>query len=176
MTVTSTPSGASVTVNRRWRGRTPLTLEKLKFGDYSVRVVLRGFTVGREDVALSQSQPSSNVAIRLQREAAAAAPPPPPVRPAPRSGAPVRNAEAPPARPALGSAFTGSVFVDSRPQGARIVIDGKMVGTTPARIPEVTIGSHVVRLELAEHRAWTVATRVAAGEETRVTGSLERLP
>jgi serine/threonine protein kinase len=174
ITVTSTPSGAAVTVNDRWRGRTPLTLDKLKFGDYSVRVVLRGFSVGREDVALSQSEPSSNVAVRLQRQAAAA--PPPPVRPGPRPGVPVRNAEARPARPALGSAFTGSVFVDSRPQGARIVIDGKMVGTTPARIPEVTIGSHVVRLELAEHRAWTVATRVAAGEETRVTGSLERIP
>ena len=173
MTVTSTPSGASVTVNRRWRGRTPLTLDKLSFGDYSVRVVLRGFTVGREDVALSQSEPSRNVAMRLQREAAAA-PPPPPVRP--RPGVPVRNGEAPPARPALGTPFTGSVFVDSRPQGARIVIDGKMVGTTPARIPEVTIGSHVVRLELADHRAWTVATRVSAGEETRVTGSLERIP
>jgi hypothetical protein len=147
----------------------------LKFGDYSVRVVLRGFTVGREDVALSQFEPSRTVAIRLQQEAAAAAPPPP-ARPRPRPGVPVRNAEPPPARPALGTPFTGSVFVDSRPQGARIVIDGRMVGTTPARIPEVTIGSHVVRLELAEHRAWTVATRVAAGEETRVTGSLERIP
>jgi hypothetical protein len=129
--------------------------------------------VGREDVALSQSEPSRNVAMRLQREAAAA-PPPPPIRP--RPGVPVRNGEAPPARPALGTPFTGSVFVDSRPQGARIVIDGKMVGTTPARIPEVGIGSHVVRLELADHRIWTVATRVAAGEETRVTGSLERIP
>jgi hypothetical protein len=65
--------------------------------------------------------------------------------------------------------------VDSRPRGASVLIDGKPAGTTPARIPDISIGSHVVRLELADHRAWTVATRVAAGEETRVTGSLERV-
>jgi hypothetical protein len=172
MMVTSTPSRAAVTVNGRWRGRTPLTVDGLKFGDYSLRVMLPGYTAGREDVTLSASEPSRSVAIRLQRQVAAA-PPPAPARP--RPGTPVRDAVEP-GRPALGTPFTGSVYVDSRPRGARIVIDGKVVGTTPARIPEVTIGSHVVRLELADHRNWTVATRVAAGEETRVTGSLERIP
>jgi hypothetical protein len=55
------------------------------------------------------------------------------------------------------------------------LIDGKPAGTTPASIPEVPIGSHVVRLELADHRAWTSSTRVTAGEQVRVTGSLERI-
>jgi PEGA domain len=176
MLITSTPPQASVTVNGRWRGRTPLTVNGLKFGEYNVRVVAPGFAVGREDLTLSASEPSRNVAIRLQRDVAAAAPQTPPVRPRLRPGVPVRDGVEPPARPALRTPFTGSVYVDSRPRGARIVIDGKEVGTTPARIPEVTIGSHVVRLELPQHRAWTVATRVAAGEETRVTGSLERIP
>jgi hypothetical protein len=153
----------------------------LKFGQYTLRVVLPGFSVAREDVTLSASEPLRNVAIRLvaappaapARSGAAASPQPAPARP----GAPARGADRQPAaRPALGTAFTGSVFVDSRPQGARIIIDGKMVGTSPARIPEVTIGSHVVRLELPDHRPWTVSTRVSAGEETRVTGSLERIP
>ena len=44
-----------------------------------------------------------------------------------------------------------------------------------ARIPDVGIGSHVVRLDLAEHRPWSASARVAAGQETRVTGSLERI-
>jgi hypothetical protein len=171
MTITSTPSRASVTLNGRWRGRTPVTVDGLKFGEYNVRAVLPGFAVGREDLTLSSSEPSRNVAIRLQRQAAAA-----PGRQRPRAGTAARDRAEQPARPALGTAFTGSVFVDSRPRGARVVIDGKVVGTTPARIPEVSIGSHVVRLELADHRAWTVATRVSAGEETRVTGSLERIP
>jgi len=33
----------------------------------------------------------------------------------------------------------------------------------------------VVRLELTDHRAWTTSTRVTAGEQARVTGSLERI-
>jgi hypothetical protein len=49
------------------------------------------------------------------------------------------------------------------------------VGVTPLRLADVGIGSHVVRLELNDHRAWTTSTRVAAGEEARVTGSLERI-
>ena len=67
----------------------------------------------------------------------------------------------------------GSVYVDSRPRGARVLIDGKFVGTTPLSVPEVAIGSHVVRLELPDHLAWTRSVRVAAGDAVRVTGSLE---
>ena len=67
----------------------------------------------------------------------------------------------------------GSVFVDSRPQGATVYIDSKEYGKTPLKIPEVGIGSHVVRLELPDHRTWTTAVRVAAGAQVRVTGSLE---
>jgi hypothetical protein len=41
------------------------------------------------------------------------------------------------------------------------------------RIGEVPIGSHVVRLELPDHRAWTGTATVVSGKEARVTGSLE---
>ena len=71
--------------------------------------------------------------------------------------------------------YTGTIYVDSRPRGARVLIDGKFMGTTPVRIPDIGIGSHVVRLQLAEHGDWTTSTRVASGQEVRVTGSLERI-
>jgi protein kinase-like protein/PEGA domain-containing protein len=166
--VTSTPSRAAVTVNGRWRGRTPLTLDALRLGPYSLRIVLPGFGVERQDVTLSASEPVRNVAVRLQRSAPAPAA-------ARRPASPTRSAEASPTRTGGGS-LTGSIYVDSRPSGARILVDGRLAGTTPARVPEVTIGSHVVRLELTDHRPWSASTRVAAGEETRVTGSLERIP
>ena len=73
------------------------------------------------------------------------------------------------------STFAGTIYVDSRPRGARVLIDGRPMGTTPASIPDIPIGSHVVRLELPDHRVWTTSTRVAAGEQARVTGSLERI-
>lgn len=167
--VTSTPSRATVTVNGRWRGRTPLTLTAMKFGDYTVRVAAPGFATSRDDVALSASEPVRNVAVRLQRSPA---PAPPPAR----SASATHGVPAPAGRSGAAAPLTGSIYVDSRPIGARILVDGKFAGTTPARIPEVAIGSHVVRLELPEHRAWTASTRISAGEESRVTGSLERIP
>jgi len=69
--------------------------------------------------------------------------------------------------------YTGSLYVDSRPRGARVLVNGKFMGTTPVRIPDVPIGSQIVRLELPNYRFWTTTTRVAAGQEARVTGSLE---
>jgi hypothetical protein len=39
----------------------------------------------------------------------------------------------------------------------------------------MSLGMHVVRLELADHQPWTVNTHVVAGETARVTGSLERI-
>jgi hypothetical protein len=160
--VRSTPSGAGVTVDGRWAGRTPLTLDELAFGAHEIRIVQPGFEVAREEVRLSADQPSRELAFKLQRTA-----PPPAPRAKPR---PAPAKPSPPARPAT---YTGSIYVDSRPRGARVLVNGKLMGTTPIKIPEVSIGSQIVRLELENHRVWTTTTRVAAGQESRVTGSLE---
>jgi serine/threonine-protein kinase len=154
--VESTPAGAAVTVNGKWIGRTPLTLNDVRFGPYTVRVVQPGFDVAREEFTLSAAAASRTVAVRLTKQGP----------PSPRGGAPA------PAAPPAGA---GSLYLDSRPRGARVVLDGKPIGTTPMRIPEVAAGSHVVRLELADHQTWTTSTRIAGGQETRVTGSLERI-
>jgi hypothetical protein len=181
--VRSTPPNAGVTVNGRWRGRTPLSLEKLPFGRYSVRIVQPGYVVAREDFTLTSEDASRTLSVRLQEEAAApraapakspaakpaAAKPPP--QPAP-AAASKQSTE--PARGRPGT-YTGSVYVDSRPRGARVFLDGKAVGTTPVSVPDVAIGSHVVRLEMPDHRSWSAVTRVSAGRQERVTGSLERI-
>jgi hypothetical protein len=152
-----------VTINGRWRGRTPLTLQREPFGDYSIRIVQPGYAVATEQFTLSASQPEHTSNVRLARGRG--------TRPVPQTAPPATTAP-----PAPGTTkFVGAIYVDSRPRGARVFIDGKNVGTTPMRLPEIAIGSHVVRLELEDHRTWTSSTRVAAGQETRVTGSLERI-
>jgi hypothetical protein len=161
LVIESIPSRAGVTVNGAWRGRTPLKVEKLPFGKYAVRIVQPGYAAARQDVALSPSDPAETVSVTLQRQAASPAP-----RPAPRPS---------PAVSETPESFSGTIFVDSRPRGARVFVDGRAVGTTPLSLPEVPIGSHVVRLELPEHRSWSSSTRVAAGQTARVTGSLDRI-
>jgi hypothetical protein len=171
LVVRSTPSGAGVTLNGRWRGRTPLTLDDLPFRRYDVRVVQPGFAAGTEAVVLSADTPARSISMQLKAE-----PSTPASRQAPAASprATPRPA-AEPEEPPSSTVYTGSIYVDSRPRGARVTIDGKEVGVTPLRVGDVRIGSHVVRLELPDHRLWTATTRVTAGQEQRVTGSLERI-
>jgi hypothetical protein len=84
---------------------------------------------------------------------------------------PKQAAAAPPARaPARG---VGSLVVDSRPRGARVLLDGQLAGTTPLTIAELKAGPRRVRLELPGYRSWESTVSIAAGRETRVAGSLE---
>ena len=171
--VRSTPSNAGVTVNGRWRGRTPLSVDKLPFGQYSVRIVQPGYVVAREDFALTGADASRTLSVRL-----AAAD----TRGSCRTGAtraaaiPAAGSPRPaPSTPRRAEAYTGSIYVDSRPRGARVFVDGRAVGTTPVRIPDVAIGSHVVRLELSDHRSWSAIDERDRGSRNGVTGSLERI-
>jgi hypothetical protein len=158
--VRSTPSNAGVMVNGEWSGRTPVTIDKLALGAYSVRVVQDRYASETQDIRLTAGQPARTLTFRLERTPSRAAATPP-------------RAPAPQASPT--SPLTGSIYVDSRPRGARVLIDGKAIGATPISVPDIRIGAHVVRLELDDHRPWTTSTRVTAGETIRVTGSLERI-
>ena len=71
-------------------------------------------------------------------------------------------------------AKVGSLMVDSRPAGARVFVDGKMVGTTPMLLDAIAAGDHTVRLELDGFSPWTATSKVAGAERTRVSGSLEQ--
>ncbi len=166
--IRSVPSNAGVTVDGTWRGRTPLTLDKVDLGPHEVRVVQPGFSVARESIALTRAAPARTLSFRLRRTETARAP----ARPEREAAAPNRSGLAPAAGAPSGP---GSLYVDSRPRGASVFLDGKRVGVTPAVIPDVLAGPHVVRLELVDHRVWTANSQVIPGQQTRVTGSLERI-
>jgi PEGA domain len=170
--VRSTPSNAGVIIDGEWRGRSPLTLEDVPLGKHTVRVVHQGYVARNESVALSADDSLGELNVELVRESARA--PRGSTRPAtrPRPSTPPKPA----ATPAPASGLTGELYVDSRPRGARIFVDGRAVGTTPLQLSKIDIGSHVVRLELAGHQTWTSAARVVAGSTAKVTGSLEPVP
>jgi serine/threonine protein kinase len=161
--VTSRPPKAAVTVNGNWIGRTPLTLEDYPFGKYVVRVVQPDYDVAREEFELSAASATKTIDVTLKRVPSGRAP-------VATSGASKSETPA-----GTGAATTGELFIDSRPQGARVLVDGRDVGVTPLRLPGQAVGEHTVRLELADHQAWTATARVGAGERARVTGSLERI-
>ena len=165
--MTSTPAKAGVVVNGKWSGRTPLILDDVKFGKYLVRIVQPGYEVAREQFVLSPSAATKNVEVTLRRSPGASRTP---------AAAPATVAS--PAKPAepgskTAASGTGIMVIDSRPQGARVFIDGKDVGFTPLRLTAQPVGARAVRLELANHLPWTNTAKVTAGEPAHVTGSLE---
>ena len=88
----------------------------------------------------------------------AKAAPPPPARP----------------RPASQESFVGSLTIESRPDGAKVFVDGRLAGATPLVLPQIGAGEHVVRLEHDGYRNWSSSVRIVAGEKNRVTASLEK--
>ena len=70
--------------------------------------------------------------------------------------------------------FVGKLNVDSRPTGAHVFLDGRLIGTTPLAVPSVPAGEHAIRLERDGYRRWSSSIRIVAAEQNRVTASLER--
>jgi hypothetical protein len=155
--VKSTPSRAGVILNGKWRGRTPMTFDKLPFGHYVVRIVQPGYRVTQQEFTLGAHDSDHTYTAKLEPTAAAAT----------RESAASKSPAAPP------GGFVGTLFVDSRPRGATVLLDGRNIGVTPLSLGEVAIGSHAMRVELAGKRPWTSSTTVTAGQTTRVTMSLE---
>jgi hypothetical protein len=150
LTVRSTPSRAGVVVNGQWRGRTPLVLSDLAFGTYAVRVVEPGYGPETRQVVLSRGTASRELSVTLLRP-----------KPAPT---PQRGPEA----------TVGRLFVESRPPGARVFVDDRLIGVTPLRLADVSPGAHTVRIELAGYRTVSSPVQILAGAEERLAVTLER--
>ena len=69
---------------------------------------------------------------------------------------------------------TGAIVVFSRPSGAEVFLDERLVGSTPLSLDEVAAGTHGVRIALPEHRTWATSVNVTPGSSRRVAASLER--
>ena len=140
--VRSTPSGASVAVNGVARGTTPLALRDLQLGTHTITVTRRSYGAEEHRVVLTAARPSRSLEIRLSQTAT----------PVPVS--------------------TGVLFVESRPPGAAVMIDGKPRGSTPLTVDAIAPGTYRVNFSLAGYQPFATTVRVVAGERTRAAASL----
>jgi hypothetical protein len=152
LVIRSAPSGALVTIDGRRQGETPVTLRDLPLGSHSVQIARRGYVPETRKVTLTSRAPAQTVSVSLKAGAAQAA-----------------SASAPAA-----SATTGSIYADTRPRAARVVIDGKPYGMTPVLVPQLSPGTHTVRLEMDGYAPSSTSVTVRAGEQSRVSVSLVR--
>jgi hypothetical protein len=153
--VRSTPAGAEVSVDGKDYGRTPATVRDLSQGAHRLTITRPGYTPEERRFVITPSRPAPSMTIAL---------------------APARTTAPPPraAAPGAAAGFAGGLAVDSRPAGAKVFVDGKLVGTTPMVLPSVSAGSHAIRLERDGYQRWSSSVRVVASEQNRVTASLER--
>jgi hypothetical protein len=134
-----------VSINGAPRGTTPLAVRDLALGSYTIHVTRSGFTATDRLVRLTARRPSESVEISLKPVVAADT----------TSGA-------------------GSLSVESRPSGARVFVNDRLVGSTPLAMPGLPAGPTAVRIEMDGYQTWATTVRVNAGEPTRVAASLDR--
>ena len=149
----STPAGARVVLDGRDVGETPLTLRNITQGAHTVRIARDGYVADERRVVVSAANPAPSLTVALAR--------------ARRAG----EATTIPAGPGQSMA---ALSVESRPAGASVFLDGKLIGRTPLQLREVAVGDRDVRLELEGYRRWSSTIRVAPGERRRVAASLDR--
>lgn len=142
----STPAGAAVVIDGVARGVTPVAVRGLALGTRSVVVSRAGFRASLRQVTLTPDRPSRTLEIGL---------------------VPVSMTSSQPA------ARETALVVDSRPAGATVSIDGRLVGLTPLTLTEIAPGSHSVRIEHVGYRPVLTTVDVAAGQRARVAVRLE---
>ena len=142
--VRSTPAGARVSIDGRDGGVTPAVVRDLARGSHSVRVTRDGYIAEERRIVIAPRREAVSITVPLSPAVA------------------------------TNGRFVGDLTVQSRPTGAKVFLDGKLIGMTPLSIPAVRAGEHAVRLEYDGYRRWSSVVRVVANEANRVTASLER--
>jgi hypothetical protein len=122
-------------------------------------------------VALSTTSTAPTTAPAARAEAHP--PPAPPV-------ASAKTAEPAPAptntpRPAA-SGYRGALALTSSPDGAQVVLNGKVVGHTPVVLNNLPVGSRAIVVRRDGYSPWSASVRVIANQRTNVRATLTPTP
>ncbi|MGC8904047.1 PEGA domain-containing protein [Thermus sp.] len=69
---------------------------------------------------------------------------------------------------------TGTLYLETSPQGAEVYLDGRLQGRTPLRL-SLDEGSYRVELRLPGYEPYAASVRVEGGRETRLSANLRPL-
>jgi hypothetical protein len=140
-------------VNGEPRGKTPISMRDLPLGSYTIRIARDGYAPEERRVQLTLQRATAAMSFSLR--------PTPPRSATASSGPAVANG-------------VGSISVQSRPSGARVLVNNRLAGSTPLTIPDIPAGPATVRIEMDGYQTWATTIHVNAGEPVRVNASLDR--
>jgi len=128
-------------------------------------------------IAPDPQLPAADLAAESPTPSAPAAAIPPPSEapganvPAPPAERPTRQTERPTVKTDPNAA--GGLFAITRPVGAQVFLDNKLIGTTPLFITQLSSGSHEVRLELPGFKTYSSSIKVEPNERFRLAVQLD---
>jgi len=169
--VRSTPSGATVFVDGKEQGTTPVAVRELARGEHRVRLEHGGYAPVERNIVITAAQPAQSIIVPLTEARATASGGTRPSTSVPTTSVSTTPV---PTTPATLGHYSGTLVIESKPTGAKVYVDNKLAGTTPLSLPNLAAGSHAVRLERDGYRRWSSSVRVVAAERNRVTASLEK--
>ena len=144
--VSSSPGGASVTLDGNPVGQTPfsgsLKLTSIQVGEHTVAVTLSGY------------QPFTTTTNVLPNTVSE-------VSPILKASSPVTA--------------KGKLSVSSVPPGANVFLDNNFMGISPLTSQDVSAGSHIVTIKLDGYTEYSSTTQVNAGAESTVSASLTKV-
>jgi hypothetical protein len=71
-------------------------------------------------------------------------------------------------------ALTGSLFVNTTPPGAQLTLDGITAGTSPATLPDIIQGSHLLNVSKEGFVTQSIPVRISTNQTT--TADIVLLP
>jgi hypothetical protein len=144
------------------------------FGVAGYRIGLGRRPLPVAEVTQPAPPPGTDVVVPPPLAPAQEATPPKDTAEVPETAAAPRGATHPVVAPrAKSESLVGSLLVETRPPGARVVLDGKALGVTPLTVPDVRPGSHPLRLERVGYKTLVTSVIVKSGERARIAVTLE---
>ncbi len=143
--VSSSPGGASVTLDGTNYGQTPgsgsLKLNNIVAGDHTVALTLAGYTPYTTQVNVNANTVSEVSALL---------------------------------KPAGSKPGNGELSVSSTPSGANVFVDNNFLGITPLTLKDISAGSHVVTVQLTGYQDYVITTTVNTGATSTVVAGLSK--
>jgi hypothetical protein len=164
--IESEPAGATVEIDGRRVGKTPVTIKKIDTAKVkSVRILAKGYRASSQPVVWDGASDTVALFAVLEKEAEPATPP------APKQAQPDR-AQPSPKKSKAPKGF-GKLVTISNPV-AKVSIDGKDSGRwtpiPPAQPLEIGAGDHVVTYTAADGRKATRTVTVGVNETVKLVG------
>jgi hypothetical protein len=142
ISVSSTPSGASIYLDGSYQGKTPITIPDVSAGSHTIKLTYTYYNDWSHTILVSVGNTS------------------------------YLSAELTELTPTTPTPTTGFIVLSSTPSGASIYLDGSYHGKTPKTIPDVSAGSHYIELKLEGYNLWSDRINVMTGSTSYISVQL----